>query len=81
MESEHTPLGSPEPVEDATSWLALFGAIGTTILAVGGSIVLISSTAMRSRGGASRGARLEWAERQTEIERAVMPPDPQEDQS
>ena len=81
MDSEHTPLGSPEPVEDATSWLALFGAIGTTIIAVGSSIVLIGSNPMRSRGGASRSARLEWEGRQTEIERTVRPPDPQEDRS
>ncbi|GEM_PF-6244618 len=80
MEGEHTPLGAPEPVEDATSWLALFGAIGTTIIAVGSSVLLIASSPTRSRG-ASRSARLEWEKRQTEIERTVKPPDPQEDRS
>lgn len=80
MEGEHTPLGAPQPVEDATSWLALFGAIGTSIVALGGTLILISTATTRTRG-ASRSARLEWEKRQAEIQRTITPPPPLDDRS
>ncbi len=81
MEGEHAPLGKPVPVDDATSWLALFGSIGTTVVAAGGTVLLLLSSSLGRTRGASRSAQLEWQQRQQEIERVVTPPAPPADRS
>jgi hypothetical protein len=70
-DDENQPLGDPQPIKPAEGRKILKRVAGYVVVAAGGFIAFATLLAPARVSGASRSARLQWQQRQKEIQETI----------